>query len=255
MKRTLLLGIAFAACVLAWSGHALAQRKDDSNDPKAQAARYNAQLGIAYLKENRLEIARDKIERALQQNSRDAAVQTAAGLLYERLNEEKRADKAYSTALRLDPKNPEMQNNYAVFQCRRGQHAKGTKLFELAAKNPLYRTPAVAYANAGVCARGANDLPTAEEYFRKALSIQPAYPDALLQLADLTFTRGNGLQARAFLQRYFASAPATPDALALGVRVERALGDVAAANDYASRLKRDFPMSEQARQISNVQGG
>ena len=57
------------------------------------------------------------------------------------------------------------------------------------------------------------------------------------------------------VERYFAAAPATPDALALGVRVERALGDVAAANDYESRLKRDFPRSEQARQLSGVQGG
>lgn len=250
MKRTLLVGLAFAACVGAWSPASFAQ-----GESKAEAARYNAQLGIAYMKEGKLEVARDKIERALEQNPRDAAVQTAAALLYERLRDEKRADKAYSAALRLDARNPEMQNNYAVFQCRRGQHAKGQKLFEQAAKNPLYRTPAVAYANAGVCARSANDLPRAEEYFRQALSIQGTYPDALLQLADLSFTRGNGLQARAFLQRYFASAPATPDALALGVRVERALGDVAAANDYATRLKRDFPTSEQARQIAGVQGG
>lgn len=255
MKRMLLVGVALAGALFAWSASSSAQSRAKAEDPKATAARYNAQLGIAYLTENKVEAAREKIERALEQNPRDPGVQTAAGLLYERLNDERRADRAYSAAVRLAPKNPDMQNNYAVFQCRRGQHAKGQKLFEQAARNPLYRTPAVAYANAGVCARSAKDLERAEKYFREALKLQPDYPDALLQLADITFERGQGLQARAFLQRYFAAAPATPDALALGVRVERALGDVAAANDYESRLKRDFPRSDQARQLSGVQGG
>jgi type IV pilus assembly protein PilF len=250
MTRRILSGIAIAGVLLAGAGAAVA-----GADSAAEAARYNAQLGIAYLKQGKLEIARDKVERALSQNSRDAVVQTAAALLYDRLGDERRADRAYSAALRLDSRNPDMQNNYAVFQCRRGEHAKGEKLFEQAAKNPMYRTPAVAYANAGVCARGANDLARAEEYFRKALALQPTYPDALLQLADLAFARGNGLQARAFLERYFTSTPATPDALALGVRVERSLGDTAAANDYAARLKRDFPSSQQARDLAAVQGG
>lgn len=250
MTRRILPGIVIACALGAGAGQAFA-----STDPAAEAARYNAQLGIAYLKQGKLEVARDKIERALSQNSRDAAVQTAAALLYDRLGDERRADRAYSTALRLDARNPDLQNNYAVFQCRRGEHAKGEKLFEQAAKNPLYRTPAVAYTNAGVCARSANDLARAEDYFRKALELQPMFPDALLQLADLAFARGNGLQARAFLERFFASTPATPDALALGMRVERALGDTAAANDYASRLKREFPSSSQARDLSAVQGG
>lgn len=255
MKRMLFVGVALAGALLAWSGASVAVERAKAEDPKVTAARLNAQLGIAYLTENKIEPARERIERALVQNPRDPNVQTAAGLLYERLNDEKRADRAYSAAVRLAPKNPDMQNNYAVFQCRRGQHAKGQQLFEQAAKNPLYRTPAVAYANAGVCARGAKDLATAEKYFRQALQIEPTYPDALLQLADITFERGQGLQARAFLQRYFIAAPPTPDALSLGIRVERALGDVAAATDYETRLKRDFPRSEQARKLADVQGG
>lgn len=255
MKRMLYVGVALAGALLAWAAPAAAWERAKQEDSKHTAARYNAQLGIAYLTDNKIEAAREKIERALAQNPRDSSVQTAAGLLYERLNDEKRADRAYSAAVKLAPKSPDMQNNYAVFQCRRGQHAKGQKLFEQVAKNPLYRTPAVAYANAGVCARGARDLVQAEKYFRQALKIEPTYPDALLQLADITFERGEGLQARAFLQRYFMTAPATPDSLALGMRVERALGDVTAANDYETRLKREFPRSEQARSLSNVQGG
>lgn len=249
---------AFAGVLVlaGFAASAVAQERAPAEDPRSAAARYNAQLGIAYLKQNDVTIAREKIERALAQNPRDPIVQSSAGLLYERLNDVAKADRAYSAALRLAPKNPDYQNNYAVFQCRRGEFAKGQKLFEQAASNPEYATPAAAYTNAGVCARSAKDLARAEDYFRKALKLVSDYPDALLQMADLSFARGNGLASRAFLQRYFVRAPSSPDALLLAIRVERSLGDVAAANDYETKLRREFPASEQARQLGNtLQGG
>jgi type IV pilus assembly protein PilF len=249
MKRSsACLAILVACAALAGAAHA--QERAKSEDPSVTAARYNAQLGIEYLKANNVTAAQEKIDRALQQNAKDPTVHTAAAFLYERLREPKKADSHYARALRLDPKNPQMQNNYAVFLCRNGEHAKGKKLFEQAATNPRYRTPEVAYANAGVCARSAKDLAAAEKNFRQALSLRPTMPDALLQMADLSLESGNGLQARGFLQRFFQAAAETPDALLLGVRIESALGDTAAANDYAARLRKGFPASEQARQLA-----
>lgn len=243
-------GLAMLAAFAALAGAAHAQERAPSEDPDVTAARLNAQLGIEYLKANNVTAAQEKIERALQQNSREPAAHTAAALLYERLREPRKADSHYARALRLDSTNPEMQNNYAVFLCRNGEHARGKKLFEQAATNPRYRMPEVAYANAGVCARSAKDLVAAEKNFRQALAIRPTMPDALVQMADISFERGEALQARAFLQRYFQATPATPDALLLGVRIERALGDTAAANEYAARLQKSFPASEQARQLA-----
>jgi type IV pilus assembly protein PilF len=260
MKRAnatgrILPALAAALALVAAPG-AGAQTRAPGEDPSAAAARFNTQLGIEYLKQNNVAAAQQTIERALTQNARDPNVHTAAGLLYERLAEPDKADKHFARAIKLDPKNPDMLNNYAVFLCRNGQQAKGGKLFAQAAASPLYRTPEVAFTNAGVCARSAKDLAGAEQWFRKALAAQPANPDALLQMADLSFERGNGLQARAFLQRYFQNGPATPDALYLGVRIERALGDTASANDYAAQLRKSFPTSDQARQLADApQGG
>jgi type IV pilus assembly protein PilF len=245
------LSAAALVALLALPGIAGAQARAPSEDPTVAAARYNTQLGIEYLKQNNVAAAQEKIERALQQNPKDAGAHTAAGLLYERLREPKKADQHYARALRLDPKNPLMQNNYAVFLCRSGESAKGRKLFEQAATNPLYRTPEVAYANAGVCARSAKDYAAAETNFRKALQLRPAMAEALLQMADLSFERGNGLQARAFLQRYMQEGPVTADALLLGVRIERSLGDARAANEYEARLRKDFAGSPQAGQLAD----
>jgi type IV pilus assembly protein PilF len=222
---------------------------DDRRDQAATAARLNAQLAIGYLKQGDVATAREKVDKALRENERDSAVQTAAALVYERLQEREVADRHYAQAIKLEPKNPELQNNYAVFQCRNGRSADGQKLFEAAARNPAYTTPEVAYANAGVCARSGGDKAKAETYFRRALDLRSDFPDALLQLADLSFQKGNGLAARGLLARYFQVAPRTVDALALAVKVERAQGDESEARRYAEELQRNYPDSVQAREL------
>jgi type IV pilus assembly protein PilF len=223
-------------------------------DAMVKAARINAQLAVAYLKQNDVVAAREKIEKALTQNAHDSGVQSSAGLVYERLQEPDKAEAHYAAAMRYSPNDPDMQNNYAVFECRRGKWDKGLKMFEQAAKNPAYANPEVAYSNAGVCARDAKNLPRAEELFRKALSIRSDYPDALLQLTDLSLERGNALAARAFLERYFAGARATPESLLLGVRIEHKLGDRHAEDRYADRLEHEFADSDQARRLHEGAG-
>jgi type IV pilus assembly protein PilF len=230
----------------------LCQADAGEGSPLATAARLNAQLAVGYLKQGDVSAAREKVEKALRENDRDAVVHTAAALVYDRLQERENADRQYAQAVRLDPRNPEYQNNYAVFQCRNGRPGEGQKLFEQAARNPAYATPEVAYANAGVCARGAGETAKAETYFRRALEIRSDFPDALLQLADLSFQKGSGLAARGFVERYFQVAPQTPDALALAVRVERSLGDASAARHYFDELINRFPDSAQVRELRAV---
>ena len=122
-------------------------------------------------------------------------------------------------------------------------------------RNPLYRTPEVAYTNAGVCARRNGRLDKSEEYLRLAVSQRSQYSEALLQMAGVSFERGNFLQARAFLQRYLGMAPASAEVLLLGYQVEKALGDAAAADDFSGRLRRQFPNSPEARILDSPSAG
>ena len=249
MKRLLLpLLLALA------TGSASADVRGRDQESMVKAARLNAQLAVAYLKQNDVAAAREKIEKALAENSRDAGVQSAAGLVYMRLQEPDKADRHYSEALRLAPNDAEMQNNYAVFLCQGGKWDKGLKLFEKAARNPAYSNPEVAYSNAGTCARDAKNLTRAEEMFRKALSVRKDFPDALLQMADLSLAKGTPLAARAFIDRYFSATQATPDALLLAVRIEHRLGNRAGEDRYSDRLEHEFADSDQARQLREGAG-
>lgn len=220
--------------------------KTMTREERAKAALVNTQLGMTYMRQGNLPAARDKIEKALEQNPHTAETQMAAGFLYDRLGDDKKAVSHYEEAARLGDDNPDVLNNVAVYLCRKGDKKRGEEYFLKAAGSALYRTPEVAYANAGRCARDDGRLKDAEQYFRKALTIRPESPDALYQLADLQHETGNNLAARGFLQRYNAVAPASPASLWLGYRIESALGDTSQAQDFARRLKTDFATSEEA---------
>jgi type IV pilus assembly protein PilF len=242
-----------AAGLLALPAAAPAQQPAPPPDPILEAGRINARLAMEYLKREQLLIAREKIEKALLQNPRDTTVQLAAGLVYERLLDKKRAAKHFRLALSADADSPEAQNALGAFFCRNGQHAKGEAMFLKAAGNPIYRTPEVAYTNAGVCARSAGRLERAEQYLRRALTLSSGYPEAYLQLAGVLHERGNDLQARAFVERYLASAPASPDALLLGYQIENAMKDATAAAGFADRLRKEFPESAQLRALESLE--
>jgi type IV pilus assembly protein PilF len=248
--RTALLALA----LLAMSGGAMAG--DREKQDRAAAAEANTSLGLTYMSQGKLQDAKEKIEKALGQNPKSATTQQAAGFLYDRLGDDKKARSHYEQAVKLaGDSNPEVINNYAVFLCRKGDKKLGEKYFLEAAQNALYRTPEAAYSNAGRCARADGRPKDAEPYFRKALAIRPEFPDALVQMAELTFEAGNAFQARAFLQRYMAVATATAESLWIGYRIEKSMGDEQAAREYADRLKREFPTSEQTTQLFEAEKG
>jgi Tfp pilus assembly protein PilF len=49
--------------------------------------------------------------------------------------------------------------------------------------------------------------------------------------------------------------PASAEVLLLGYQVEKALGDAAAADDFAARLRRQFPNSPEARILDSPPAG
>ncbi len=214
-----------------------------------EAAVANMKMALEYMRLNKLAHARERIERALGEAPDNPNVQETAGLVYERLNELPKAKHAFSAAARLGKNDPDIQNSYAGFLCRTGKAAEGEKLFIEVAKNPVYRTPEVALLNAGVCLGSAGDVVDAERYFNRALTIKPNMPEALLQLGNLAFSRGDYKQALDDVQRYLAVNPASAEILWLGFRTQRKLGDNTAAIVYGRRIQTEFPDSEQAQQL------
>jgi type IV pilus assembly protein PilF len=215
-----------------------------------RAAVFNTELGIAYLQRGQLALAKRKLDDAEREDPGNADVQIARALLFERLLEPKRADRAFRRALAISPRNPDYQNDYAVYLCGNGRYAAGVRYFLAAARNPLYLTPADAFNNAGVCLRAERHDAQAIKMFRSALAINPGFAHALWELADLNFKQGRLQQAHAELVQFLSAHRATANLLLLAVRVMHAQGDALDAVLYARRLQLDFPDSPQAHALA-----
>jgi type IV pilus assembly protein PilF len=231
--------LALGAC----TSPAKQQRKDD-------AAAINTRLGIEYMRRGDLALAKEKLDKAVGQDPESADVHAARAELFKRMGQKDDADSEFRRALSLAPRDPAIENSYAAFLCSHGRTDEGVKRFLEAAGNPLYKTPEVAYSNAGVCLRVAKRNDEAALNFNRALQINPNYSEAAFQLATLQFERGQLPAARSQIDGYLASHDATPDLLLLGVRVARAQGDRVGAVGYARRLQRDFAGSDQARALA-----
>jgi type IV pilus assembly protein PilF len=246
MKAALLCAcmcLALAACASSHDSNGSVTRSE-------AAARINLQLGVGYLQEGNLAIAKEKLERARSQDPHNPEVHGAIALLDERLGKDKEADKEYRTALELAPHDPAMLNNYAVFLCSHERVDEGVRYFEQAATNPLYRTPWAAYTNAGVCMRGAHRDADAAQRFNRALQSNPAYSEAVFQASDLDFQQQKLADARFRIDVFLLTNPATPDLLLLAYRIAQAQQDATAQQRYGLRLSQEFPNSEQAHALA-----
>ena len=216
------------------------------------AAAYNVQLGIAYLHQGDIALAKEKLDRALAEAPNSADVHSARAMLFERMHSPDQADAEFRTSLRLAPHDPDVVNNYAVYLCQNGRTDEGVRRFEEAAHNALYRTPWAAYTNAGVCLRAAKRDDEARANFDRALQVRPNFAEAAFQLTELEFQHGELAPARAAIDAFIGSYDATADLLLLGVRVARAQGDRVGAQRYARRLQVDFPGTDQARALADL---
>jgi type IV pilus assembly protein PilF len=169
---------------------ACAHNQDFKKSSPQQMAATNTQLAIEYMKLGKLGESRDFIERALQEDPENANVQMTAGLVYERLRDNTKAEHSYFNAYKSGKKDPNIVNAYAGFLCRTGKAVAGEKLFVEIADSPVYQTPEIALINAGVCVRGTGDVVDAERYFKRALAVRPNLPEAMLQLGNIAFDRG-----------------------------------------------------------------
>ncbi len=212
-----------------------------------QLAEVHTQLGIGYLREGKLDQAYNRLQRALEADPGYSTAHNAMGLLQEQLKDPKKAEQHYRRAISLNPGDSAARNNYGGFLCRQDRYQEGEAEFIKATENPLYQTPEIAYANAGVCMKLAGDGDKAERYLRRALQINPKIPQALIAMSEVSYDKERYLTARAYLQRYLAVAPHTSQSLWLGVRIERELGDKNTASSYALLLKSNYPDSRETQ--------
>ncbi len=219
----------------------------------ALSAKIHTELGAGYYTRGQLGVALQELNIALKAEPRYGPAYNVRGLVYAELNEKALAEESFKRALEINPQDSEAHNNYGLFLCRNKREEEAIQHFLQALKNPLYQTPDLSYVNAGICARQKGDNKRAEEFFSRALRIQPNNTQALVGMARLSQEQGRADDAHNYLTRFMQLGQPDADTLLLGVRIERQRGDRDAEASYRSQLRNRFPQSKEAKLVESGQ--
>jgi type IV pilus assembly protein PilF len=221
-------------------------------DPRNRA-RVHTELASIYYERGSMGVALEELRLAQAADRTYAPAHSLFGLVYMELRETKLAEESFQRALGLSPTDPEINHNFGWFLCQNSREKESIGYFMQAVRNPLYAAPWRSYAAAGSCSLRTNNVREAEDYFQRALKLDPDEPTSLLQLGKIRYRQGDIADARRLLSRHMKLASPNAEALWLAVRIERRVGERVAEQSYANQLRRRFPGSPEYQAMQRGQ--
>jgi type IV pilus assembly protein PilF len=215
-------------------------------------AQLHTDLGAGYYERGQMEIALAELNEALTLDPNNAKTHNIMGLVYTVLRDEPKAEQSFQRALALAPQDSDVRANWGWYLCTHGRARESIAELEQAIRNPLYRTPEIALINAAACSASLGDTRNAETYYRRALSVSVNNPAAAYGLAQLKYREARLEEARAFMKIVMLQTGPAPEALYLGLCIERKLGDRASETAYAAQLRNRYPDSPEAKVVAST---
>jgi type IV pilus assembly protein PilF len=238
-----LLAMSFTAC--SWFSSSSSPSSEKPSD-------IYLQLGVRYMDLNKLELAKENLEKALEKDRTNARAHSALAYLYERINHFDDARRQYENALSILPDDISIENNYGRFLCDRREFDKGLGYLKAATSNMLNDRVWIALTNSARCYLGMGQRDQAAQNLQQALNQNGNYAPALMEMQKISYQSGEYRAAQDYLQRYLGQEGHTPGTLWIAIQTEQALGNNSLANEYRTLLLDKFPTSNEARQISGI---
>ncbi len=210
------------------------------------------QLGVRYLNLNKLEIAKENLQRAIQLDAKNAHVLNAMAFLDEKLDKIDDARSHYQAAIDLMPDNLSVKNNYGRFLCEQGETQKGIALLTSATNDKLNEHPWMAMTNLGRCYMQLVQYQEAEIYFSQALQVNSNYAPALLEIQKANYHLGNFTAAKVYLNRYAQISDYSPESLLIALQIEGASGNTEMMQHYQKLLLTKFPLSAETKRSKST---
>jgi type IV pilus assembly protein PilF len=227
----------------------IAKEKKDN-----QAAQINVQLAAGYMRRGDLEIAHEKLLKAIEFDNKYVPAYTTLAILMTMIKQPVEAENYYLEALDIDSRDPELHNNYGTFLCGIKKYSEAIEEFEITLNSQFYKTPEVVHANFGFCLLQMEDpdYKIIEKHLRKALKLRPNMPTAMLAMGELGLATKNYLMARAYTQRYHSMVKASAASLWVQIQAEHALGDKRYFLKISQKLLDEFPDSPEVDKLMEL---
>ncbi len=218
-----------------------------SSDQKAlEIAEANYNLGVEYLRQGDNENTLIRLKRSIDAKKDFAPAYNMLGVLYQRLGDNKAAETYFKQAIKIDKTDSSTLNNYGLFLCAQDRRDEAENIFLQGVNNPLYEKPELALTNLGICFIPVDENKS-QDYFVLALNKNNNFSPALLEMAELSFGKGDYEKANYYFQRYRLLSRQTPKSIWLGIRVSEKMGDEDNLASYKLLLRNQYSDSDEAR--------
>lgn len=224
---------------------ARAELRTSSDQTSAQKrAQIRMQLAVGYYQQRQLSVALDEIKQALYADPNYADAYSLRGLIYMDMGEVSLAGDNLLKAIKLDPRNPDLSNNYGWYLCQNGREQESIAYFDAAARDKSYESPAKALNNAGTCSLKLKNETAALSYFMRAFQAEPNDPVVNGNLAKLYYLQKNDERARYYLDRAMRRTEhLSADVLWTAIKIEHRAHNTDAEASLINRLRRLHPGS------------
>ena len=216
----------------------------------ADRARMHTDLAGGYYERAQMDIAIEELNLAVAIDPAYAPAYNVYGLIYAMLGDDRKAEQSFERALALAPNDSDVHHNWGWYLCQHKREREALAQFEIAVANSLYRTPEIALVNAGRCAQTIGEIRVAESYFHRALAAQPGNALASYGVALIAYKEARYDEARKWMRPVMQTTTPPPEAMYLGLCIERKLGDRQAELSYVTQLRNRFPDSVETKAIT-----
>jgi len=207
-------------------------------------------LGVGYLRNGNMPLARKKIERALEISPDSASAHSAMATYWVERGEMDLAQKEFETALDLDDEHSPTNYHYGRFLFAVKSEARGCEYIKRSAQDVDYSARVLAFENLGLCYDHFKQERLAMDAFEKAWSLDINSTLSSLNLARLYLQRNRADIATRWFSRFEATLRDrnlnhNAASLYTGAILAKVSRDKNAEASYAFKLKKRFPQSEE----------
>jgi type IV pilus assembly protein PilF len=215
-----------------------------------QRAAIRTELAAGYYERGQMDIALEELGAAKALDPTYPKLYNIYGLVYAMLGERDKAEESFRQAIALAPNDSDIRANWGAYLCATGRAREAMTEFEQVLRDPLFKSQEIALINAGKCSVALGQTRNADDFFRRALTVSPGNPIAAYNLALLAYREARVGEARAWMRPVMQQAVPPPEALYLGVCIERKQGDREAERSYALQLRNRWPDSPEAKALA-----
>ena len=217
-------------------------------DESSEIVQRHLDLGIGYMRNGDYPRAKEKLNRALEIEPESASIHGTFGLLFQLEGEVELAEEYFLAAIRYDSESARTRNLYGAFLFSEERYFESIDQLRKASDNRFYPNRPSVFENLGVAYSKIDDKSAAEQAFTRAVQLNPEQTRALLELAVIRFDQQNYIESRDLYRRHVATAPKSPRALLLCVRLARVFRQHDEEASCAEVLEGIYPSSKEYRE-------